>query len=211
MSSFHVWRVSICTWSCAGNNGEERRETLRHYRSKSSYILYNRPRERVVKKASGDLIFPDRSSASWFLCVFTLICLFIVMQKSMMKYITSIGQNTGTLKTSKNVQTMAMTMPFVAECLQGEATPVRTTTWWQIPMSCAQGDEGQQGGNSGWEAQRQEKFTGPTRTWILATFWWKGETPRSAWWEGLDPHLQERWSNTAIHWSLFTLHYIQLS
>lgn len=50
--------------------------------------------------------------------VLTLICLFMVMQKSMMKYITSIGQNTGTLKASKNVQIMAMTMPFVAECLK---------------------------------------------------------------------------------------------
>lgn len=49
---------------------------------------------------------------------FTLICLFMVMQKSMMKYITSIGQNTGTLKASKNVQIMAMTMPLVAECLE---------------------------------------------------------------------------------------------
>ena len=47
----------------------------------------------------------------------TLICLFMVMQKSMMKYITRMGQNTGTLKASKNVQIMAMTMPFVAECL----------------------------------------------------------------------------------------------
>lgn len=53
-------------------------------------------------------------------CIITLICLFIVMQKSMMKYITSIGQNTGTLKASKNVQIMAMMMPFVAECLPKE-------------------------------------------------------------------------------------------
>lgn len=52
-----------------------------------------------------------------------MICLFMVMQKSMMKYITSIGQKTGTLKASKNVQIMAMTMPFVAECLQ------RNTIW----------------------------------------------------------------------------------
>lgn len=137
------------------------------------------------------------------------------MQKSMMKYITSIGQNTGTLKTSKNVQTMAMTMPFVAECLQREVTLVRTI-WWQISMSGALGtepivlhlgDEGQrqQGWNAAWDAQRQEKFTGLTRTWILATFWWKGGTPHSAWWEGLDPHLQERWSNTGTPSSLFTL------
>lgn len=60
-----------------------------------------------------------------FFC-FTLICLFIVMQKSMMKYITSIGQNTGTLKASKNVQIMAMTMPFVAECLHRQVSTVKT-------------------------------------------------------------------------------------
>lgn len=29
-----------------------------------------------------------------------------------------------------------------------------------------------------------------TRIWIRAIFWWKGGTPRSAWWGGLDPHLQ---------------------
>lgn len=48
------------------------------------------------------------------------------MQKSMMKYITSIGQNTGTLKASKNVQIMAMMMPFVAECLQKRVSSVKT-------------------------------------------------------------------------------------
>lgn len=48
----------------------------------------------------------------------TLIWRFMVMQKSMMKYITRIGQNTGTLKASKNVQIIAMMMPFVAECLK---------------------------------------------------------------------------------------------
>lgn len=42
----------------------------------------------------------------------------MVMQKSMIKYMTSMGQKTGTLKASKNVQIMAMTMPFVAECLK---------------------------------------------------------------------------------------------
>uniref|UniRef100_A0A0E9XEP0 Uncharacterized protein n=1 Tax=Anguilla anguilla TaxID=7936 RepID=A0A0E9XEP0_ANGAN len=40
----------------------------------------------------------------------------MVMQNSMMKYMTSIGQKTGTLKASKNVQIIAMTMPLVAEC-----------------------------------------------------------------------------------------------
>lgn len=42
----------------------------------------------------------------------------MVMQKSMMKYMTRMGQNTGTLKASKNVQIIAMMMPFVAECLK---------------------------------------------------------------------------------------------
>lgn len=42
----------------------------------------------------------------------------MVMQNSMMKYITRMGQNTGTSKASKNVQIIAMTMPFVAECLK---------------------------------------------------------------------------------------------
>lgn len=37
------------------------------------------------------------------------------MQKSVMKYITNIGQNTGTLKTSKNVQTKPITELFVTE------------------------------------------------------------------------------------------------
>lgn len=55
---------------------------------------------------------------------FTLICLFIVMQNSMMKYMTRIGQNTGTLKASKNVQIIAMTMPFVAECLPKKESDV---------------------------------------------------------------------------------------
>uniref|UniRef100_A0A1L8D7Y5 Uncharacterized protein n=1 Tax=Nyssomyia neivai TaxID=330878 RepID=A0A1L8D7Y5_9DIPT len=39
-----------------------------------------------------------------------LICLFIVMQKSVMKYMTRIGQKTGTLNTSKNVQMIPMTV-----------------------------------------------------------------------------------------------------
>jgi hypothetical protein len=45
----------------------------------------------------------------------TLICLFIVMQNSVIKYITRIGQKTGMLKNSKKVQTKAMTVAFVAE------------------------------------------------------------------------------------------------
>lgn len=42
----------------------------------------------------------------------------MVMQKSIMKYMTRIGQKTGTLKASKKVQTMATIIPFVAECLK---------------------------------------------------------------------------------------------
>lgn len=44
---------------------------------------------------------------------FTFICRFIVMQNSVIKYITRIGQKTGTLKTSKKVQTIAMVVDFV--------------------------------------------------------------------------------------------------
>lgn len=43
----------------------------------------------------------------------TLICRFIVIQNSVMKYITRIGQKTGILKTSKNVQTIAIVVDFV--------------------------------------------------------------------------------------------------
>lgn len=35
--------------------------------------------------------------------IHTFICRFIVIQNNVMKYITNIGQNTGTLKKSKNV------------------------------------------------------------------------------------------------------------
>lgn len=42
----------------------------------------------------------------------TLICRFIVMQNNVMKYITNIGQNTGMLNTSKNVQTIPITVLF---------------------------------------------------------------------------------------------------
>lgn len=45
--------------------------------------------------------------------IMCLIWRFIVIQKSVMKYMTRMGQNTGTLKTSKNVQTMAIVVDFV--------------------------------------------------------------------------------------------------
>ena len=47
--------------------------------------------------------------------IFTLICRFIVIQNRVMKYMTRMGQKTGMLKKSKNVQTKAMTVAFVAE------------------------------------------------------------------------------------------------
>lgn len=48
-------------------------------------------------------------------CYPTLICLFIVIQNKVMKYITNIGQNTGMLKQSKNVQTTPIKVLFVTE------------------------------------------------------------------------------------------------
>lgn len=59
----------------------------------------------------------------------------MVMQKSMMKYITRMGQNTGTLKASKNVQIMAMTIPFVAECLAGRENALKTMKPTQLSVS----------------------------------------------------------------------------
>lgn len=43
----------------------------------------------------------------------TLICRFIVIQNNVIKYITSIGQKTGTLNTSKNVQIIPITVLFI--------------------------------------------------------------------------------------------------
>lgn len=52
----------------------------------------------------------------------TFICLFIVMTKRTMKYMTRMGQNTGMLKNSKNVHVMAITTALVAAYLQGKKT-----------------------------------------------------------------------------------------
>lgn len=49
------------------------------------------------------------------LCVLTLICLFMVMQNNVMKYMTRMGQKTGMLKKSKKVQVKAISVAFVAE------------------------------------------------------------------------------------------------
>ena len=43
-----------------------------------------------------------------------------------MNYITRMGQNTGTLKASKKVHTMATKMPLVAACLWKERSVVST-------------------------------------------------------------------------------------
>lgn len=48
----------------------------------------------------------------------TLICLFMVMVNRMMKYITRIGQKTGTLSASKHVHIIPTTTAFTALYLQ---------------------------------------------------------------------------------------------
>lgn len=53
--------------------------------------------------------------AASFILFLTLICLFMVIQKRVMKYMTRIGQKTGMLKQSKNVQITANTVDFVTE------------------------------------------------------------------------------------------------
>lgn len=45
----------------------------------------------------------------------TLICLFIVIQNNVMKYITRIGQNTGILKASTKVQQKAIKVLLVTD------------------------------------------------------------------------------------------------
>ena len=52
----------------------------------------------------------------------TFICLFIVMTKRTIKYMTKIGQKTGMLKNSKNVHVIAMTIALVAPYLGRENT-----------------------------------------------------------------------------------------
>merc|ERR1719427_1895736 len=47
--------------------------------------------------------------------IICFICLFMVIQNKVIKYITRIGQNTGTLNSSKKVQKNPITVAFVAE------------------------------------------------------------------------------------------------
>lgn len=71
----------------------------------------------------------------------------MVIQNSMMKYITRMGQNTGTLKASKKVHTMATKMPLVAACLRKERSVVSTggnprgvgsppEVGWELRVAC---------------------------------------------------------------------------
>ncbi len=46
-----------------------------------------------------------------------MICRFIITVKSRIKYITKIGQNTGTSKNGTNVQKMLIAIARVAQCL----------------------------------------------------------------------------------------------
>jgi len=52
--------------------------------------------------------------------VITLICRFIVRTKRMQKYMTRIGQKTGTLNISKKVHIVAITMALVHEYLKNK-------------------------------------------------------------------------------------------
>lgn len=47
----------------------------------------------------------------------TLICLLIVMTKSIIKYTTRMGQNTGMLNREKNVQNRAIRIALVVDTL----------------------------------------------------------------------------------------------
>ena len=55
----------------------------------------------------------------------TFICLFIVMTKRTIKYMTKIGQKTGMLKNSKNVHVIAMTIALVAPYLGRKNTSIK--------------------------------------------------------------------------------------
>jgi hypothetical protein len=53
----------------------------------------------------------------------------MVMTNKMIKYITSIGQNTGILNASKNVQNVATTTAFVPEYLKSNKTYYYAATY----------------------------------------------------------------------------------
>ena len=56
-----------------------------------------------------------RRNPDYKLEIVTFICLFIVMQKRVMKYMTRMGQKTGMLKNSQKVQKNAIAVALVAE------------------------------------------------------------------------------------------------
>ena len=61
-------------------------------------------------------IFLLRINCTVNLTMFTFICRFMVMPKSVMKYMTSIGQNTGILNMSKKVNAVAPIVDIVTAC-----------------------------------------------------------------------------------------------
>lgn len=70
------------------------------------------PKIQKFSDSKNSIIFGD--TQPWFKSSqLTLICRFIVIQKSVIKYMTRMGQKTGTLKTSKKVQTRAIVVLFV--------------------------------------------------------------------------------------------------
>lgn len=80
-----------------------------------------------LKKKNYLLQLVSKSLTQWRVCysncvLLTFICLFIVMTKRTIKYMTKIGQKTGMLKNSKNVHVIAMTIALVAPYLGRENT-----------------------------------------------------------------------------------------
>lgn len=59
----------------------------------------------------------------------TMIWRFIVRHVRTMKYMTRIGQNTGTSNTSKKVQKKAKVVDFIVESLSRGASNVRMFFW----------------------------------------------------------------------------------
>lgn len=87
ISAYCVWMVDIYTLSYAVEGEKMEKWRLCENRMQN---------DRVIEYGSS----------------ITLICRFIVMQNNVIKYITNIGQNTGMLNTSKNVQIIPITVLF---------------------------------------------------------------------------------------------------
>ena len=91
----------------------------------NSYLLRLLAHEFWLAEREGDVTIPNHvlqqilimfagTTFNVISCI-TLICLFIVMTKRVMKYMTRMGQKTGMLKNSKKVQPKPMSVAFVAE------------------------------------------------------------------------------------------------